>query len=128
MSLVKPPEISLLKAAYAAFNSRDIDSALSTMHSDVAWPNGMEGGYVHGHAEVRDYWTRQWSTIDPHVDPLSFDYDSSGRILVDVHQVVRDLAGTVLVDQQVGHLYTMSDGLVQTMEICAAPQPNDRNA
>jgi len=26
----------------------------------VDWPNGMEGGRVHGHAEVRAYWTRQW--------------------------------------------------------------------
>jgi hypothetical protein len=31
-----------------------------------------------------------------------------GRILVDVHQVVRDLAGAVLVDEHVGHRLPLS--------------------
>jgi SAM-dependent methyltransferase len=39
----------LLENAYRAFNARAIDSALATMHADVEWPNGMEGGSVHGH-------------------------------------------------------------------------------
>ena len=37
----------LLKAAYAAFNRRDIDAALAAMHPEVEWANGMEGGTVH---------------------------------------------------------------------------------
>ena len=56
--------------AYAAFNVRDIDAVLAVMHADVDWPNGMEGGRVHGHHGVRDYWTRQWGMIDPHVEPM----------------------------------------------------------
>jgi len=31
------PEIELLRAAYAAFNAQDIDAALATMTSDVAF-------------------------------------------------------------------------------------------
>jgi ketosteroid isomerase-like protein len=31
----------LLRQAYVAFNARDIDAALATMHPDVEWPNGM---------------------------------------------------------------------------------------
>ncbi|KAM3099871.1 nuclear transport factor 2 family protein [Phormidesmis sp. 146-12] len=50
---------NLPRKAYQAFNTRDIDTVLSLLHPDVAWANGMEGGYVHGHAEVRDYWNRQ---------------------------------------------------------------------
>src|SRR5437762_10165350 len=64
--------MKLLRDAYAAFNARDIDAALGTMHPDVVWPNGMEGGYVHGHDAVRAYWTRQWDVIDPHVEPRRF--------------------------------------------------------
>ena len=60
---------------------------------DVEWPNGMEGGTVHGHEGVREYWTRQWGMINPHVDPVSFELDSSGDVVVGVHQVVRDLSG-----------------------------------
>ncbi len=107
----------VLIAAYAAFNARDIDAALATMHPGVDWPNGMEGGYVHGHDAVREYWTRQWTVIDPHVEPLRFEVDAEGRIVVDVHQVVRDLAGNVKADQNVQHVYRMRDGLITGMEI-----------
>jgi len=107
----------LLQKAYAAFNARDIDGALATMTPDVIWPNGMEGGTVHGHAGVRAYWTRQWGMIDPHVEPVKFIEDESGSFIVDVHQVVRDLAGKLLLDRMVQHVYTLRDGLIQSMDI-----------
>jgi hypothetical protein len=108
---------ALLEHAYAAFNARDIDAALSAMHPDVDWANGMEGGRVLGHAAVRDYWTRQWQMIDPHVEPVGFSDDDAGRVVVDVHQVVRDLGGKVISDRMVQHVYTMDGGLVRRMEI-----------
>jgi hypothetical protein len=108
---------TLLQRAYAAFNAREIDGALATMRSDVVWPNGMEGGTVHGHEGVRAYWTRQWGIVDPHVEPTSFDVDSAGRVVVGVHQVVRDLSGKVLIDRMVQHVYTLKDGLIQNMDI-----------
>jgi len=107
----------LLKKAYAAFNARDLDGALATMKPDVVWPNGMEGGVVHGHEGVRAYWTRQWGMIDPHVDPTGFNEDSDRRIAVSVHQVVRDLSGKVLMDRTVEHVYTLEDGLIRSMDI-----------
>ncbi len=107
----------LLKRAYAAFNARDLDGALATMQPDVEWPNGMEGGTVHGHEGVRAYWTRQWGMIDPHVDPVSFALDPSGRIVVSVHQVIRELSGKMLMDRMVEHIYSLEDGLIQNMEI-----------
>jgi hypothetical protein len=110
-------ERDLIASAYKAFNARDIDGALSAMRPDVDWPNGMEGGRVHGHSAVRDYWTRQWKEIDPHVEPRSFTTDEAGRIVVEVHQVVRDLAGNVVVDQIVQHVYQMEGGMVRSMEI-----------
>lgn len=115
------PEIELLRAAYAAFNARNIDAALAIMTSDVAWPKAFKGGFVHGPQEVRDYWTEQWSEINPRVEPASFHPEDDGRILVDVHQVVRDLAGTVLADEHVGHRFTIEHGLIQSMEVCPLP-------
>jgi ketosteroid isomerase-like protein len=112
-----PASTELLKRAYAAFNARDLEGALATMRPDVIWPNGMEGGVVHGHEGVRAYWTRQWGMINPHVDPVSFNEDSSGRIAVSVHQVVRDLSGNVLLDRVVEHVYTLKDRLIQSMDI-----------
>lgn len=107
----------VLRYAYAAFNARNVDAALATMHPDVDWPNGMEGGRVTGHEAVRAYWARQWTLIDPRVVPVSFTPTEDGRIAVDVRQVVRDREGTLLVDQRVRHLYRMEDGRVRSMEI-----------
>ncbi len=107
----------LLAAAYEAFNRRDINAALKTMHEDVDWPNGMEGGRVHGHTGVRDYWTRQWSLIDPHVEPMSFEFAGDGQTVVHVHQVVSDLDGSVLLDRMVRHVYFTENGLIRRMEV-----------
>jgi ketosteroid isomerase-like protein len=115
------PEIELLRAAYAAFNARDIDAALVLMTPDVAWPKAFKGGFVRGPEEVRAYWTEQWSEINPHVEPTSFHPEDDGRILVDVHQVVRDLAGSVLADEHVGHRFTLDRGLIQAMEVGPLP-------
>ncbi len=109
--------MKLLRDAYAAFNARDIDAALATMHPDVEWSNGMEGGYVHGREAVRAYWTRQWGLIDPHVEPRDFSPDGPERMIVDVHQVVRDRAGTILTDQIIQHVYDIDHGLIRRMEI-----------
>lgn len=115
------PEASLLRAAYAAFNARDIPAALALMTPDVAWPRAFKGGFVRGPAEVRAYWTEQWSEINPHVEPLAFHLEDDGRILVKVHQVVRDLAGNLLADERVVHRFTLGNGLIQGMEVCSLP-------
>lgn len=107
----------VLKEAYRAFNDRDLDAALATMQPNVEWPNGMEGGMVYGHSGVRDYWTRQWSMINPHVDPVKLTAGPSGRVVVEVHQVVRELSGKILVDRTVEHVYAFEDGLIRGMEI-----------
>jgi len=91
-----PTDRDLLSGAYDAFNARDIAAALAVMHPDVDWPNGMEAGGSTVATVVRDYWTRQWSVIDPHVEPRRYGTDERGRLIVDVHQVIRDRAGTVI--------------------------------
>jgi hypothetical protein len=115
--MLEESKVSALKKAYQSFNARDIDGALATMQPDVEWPNGMEGGIVHGHAGVREYWTRQWGMLNPHVEPVTFDVDAAGRIVVGVHQVVRDLSGKVLLDRMVEHVYSLECGLIRSMEI-----------
>jgi hypothetical protein len=102
---------------YGAFNTRDIATVLDAMAADVAWPNGWEGGTLHGHDAVRDYWIRQWAQIDPVVRPTGFREEDDGRVAVLVHQLVRGLDGTVLADGPVTHVYRFRDGLVEAMEI-----------
>jgi catechol 2,3-dioxygenase-like lactoylglutathione lyase family enzyme len=107
----------VLTKVYNAFNARDIDAVLAYMCADVDWPNGWEGGRVHGHEGVRDYWTRQWAAIDPCVEPVGFDTDETGRAVVKVHQVVRNLEGNVISEGMVDHVYLIEDGLIKSMEI-----------
>lgn len=57
------------------------------------------------------------AVMAPTVEPLRFEPDDAGRIVVDVHQVVRDLAGNVKADQTVQHVYELHDGLITRMEI-----------
>lgn len=107
----------LIKKAYAAFNARDIDTALSTMHPDIEWPKAFEGGYVSGHDEIRVYWTRQWTEINPHVEPVGLNERQDGTLEISVQQLVKDLQGNQLFDGIVKHIYTVQDGLLRRMDI-----------
>jgi hypothetical protein len=107
----------LLRAVYAAFNTRDVDAVIAALQPDVDWPNAWEGGRVHGHDEVRRYWARQFEAIDPHVEPRAFTTTEDGRVAVEVHQVVRSPAGDLLADRTVTHVYTLRDGLVERMDV-----------
>ena len=108
---------SLIKKAYAAFNERDIDTALSTMQPDVQWSKAWEGGYISGHNEIKEYWTRQWSEINPNVEPVGFKERDNGTLEVEVLQKVKDLQGNSLFDGKVKHVYSFEDGLIKTMDI-----------
>jgi ketosteroid isomerase-like protein len=114
---VAAAEIELLRRVYAAFNRREIETVLVSMRPDVDWPNGMEGGRLLGQAAVREYWKRQFESLDPVVEPQNFTVEEDGRIAVDVHQVVHDKGGKLVVDQMVRHVYDIRDGLIRSMEI-----------
>jgi ketosteroid isomerase-like protein len=103
-----------LRAVYAAFNARDLDVLLEQMTADVDWPNAWQGGRVHGHEEVRDYWSRQWSVSDPSVEPVALNVRPDGRVAVAVDQAVR---GAVLAEGRVVHVYTFRDGLIARMDV-----------
>jgi hypothetical protein len=113
-----PPELeALLRRAYGAFNDRDVDAVLAVLHPEVDWPNVLGGTRLHGHAAVHDYWAGQFATTDPRVEPEGFHLEPDGRIAIDVHQVVRDLAGALLAEGRVQHVYRFRDGLVDHMEV-----------
>ncbi len=112
-----PNNRELLERLYERFNARDMEAVLATLHRDVVWANGMDGGHIHGHDGVRDYWTRQWAMIDPHVEPAGFSADADGATNVEVRQTVRDLEGNVLSDKMVGHIFRIEDGLIRRFDI-----------
>ena len=112
-------EVEFLKRVYQRFNARDLEGVLACLHGDVVWANGQDGGHVQGHAGVRGYWTQQWAKIDPHVEPTGFSIGPDGEIVVEIHQTVRDLAGRLLADRKVGHVFRLEDGLIRRFDIRA---------
>jgi ketosteroid isomerase-like protein len=118
-------DVELIKRMYVCFNARDIDGVLTVLTDDVAWANGMDGGYVHGREAVREYWTRQWAMVSPHVEPVRFHRTAEGAIIAEVRQSVRDLEGKPLQGQQthglkdktVGHVFRLREGKVARFDI-----------
>jgi ketosteroid isomerase-like protein len=107
---------ALIRDLYASFNARDIEAVLTKLHPDVDWPNAWEGGRLHGHDAVRDYWTRQFAAIDGRVEPTAITTEDD-TVRVTVHQTVRDLDGNVLSDDIVTHTYTIQDGQIVRMDV-----------
>ena len=95
-------DVKVLERIYDRFNARDIDGVLTALTDDVAWANGMDGGHVHGREAVREYWTRQWTMVSPHVEPVGFRRTQDGAIIAEVRQSVRDLEGKPLEGQTHG--------------------------
>ncbi len=106
-----------LQNLYAAFNRRDIETAVAKMHPNVKWANGQTGGFVHGRDGVRDYWTKQFQEIQPEIEILKFELDEQNRDVVTVHLIVKDLDGNTLADMQVHQIFTIEDGLISLYEI-----------
>lgn len=117
-------DVDVVKRMYDCFNTRDIDGVLAALADDVAWANGMDGGHVHGHKAVRDYWIRQWALVSPRVEPIAFQQMEDNAIAVEVIQSLFDLDGQPLGGQVRGlenktvrHIFRMNDGKVTGFDI-----------
>lgn len=108
----------VLRSTYYAFNERDIEAVLATMHPEVDWPNAWEGGRVVGREAVAAYWARQFETIRSRVEPVAFAEEDDGTVVVTVEQVVHDAAGGELLSEEtVTHRYRFEDGLIVRMDV-----------
>jgi hypothetical protein len=106
-----------LRELYAAFNAHDLDTAPAGMSDDVDWPNGWEGGRVHGREAARSYWTRQWAELDSRAEPVTISTrprrEHRSRRPPGRAQPDRRGPG----DGRVLHIYELCDGLVARMDI-----------
>jgi len=55
--------------------------------------------------------------VDPHVEPVAFERGPEGEVVVEVHQVVRDLNGNLLADKMVGHVFRIENHLIRRFDI-----------
>ncbi len=117
---------NLLQNLYDAFNKREIEKILSMMAEDVKWANGMEGGFVDGRDNVRDYWRRQFEIFNPQLEILETEIDDN-KSFVKLRQIVGDLDGNVLDDKTVEHIFTFENGLIKLFEIGNFTEPFTEN-
>ncbi len=108
--------IALLRSLYEAFNRRDIDAVIPMLARNVDWPNMMERTRAIGHDEVREYWTYQFTQINPDVQPVTFEVDED-RVLVAVHQVIRALDGSIRSNTHIAHAYAFDGPLITSMHV-----------
>jgi hypothetical protein len=103
---------------YAAFNARDLDAILEKFAPEVDWPNGFQGGRVHGREAVRAYWTEQFARFHPRVEARSVTEREDGKVEVAVHQRLYSVTEALLDESDLLHVYTLTeDGLIARMEI-----------
>ncbi len=116
-------DVATLRSMYERFNARDADGVLVSLHDDVEWANGMDGGHVRGKANVRAYWTRQRSEVSAQVEPISFTRRDGGVVEVQVRQTLYDPSGLPLASQGglqsrvVRHVYRFDGGKVARFDI-----------
>ncbi|MBE7211072.1 MAG: nuclear transport factor 2 family protein [Gluconacetobacter diazotrophicus] len=109
----------LVARIYAAYNRQDADALLELVDEDVDWPDGPDGpGRLHGRAELRAYWLRQWADTHTRDDVAGIDTPAPDRIVVRIDQVVRTPSGTELSAGSFEHRYRLAaDGLVARLDI-----------
>lgn len=106
-----------LRGLYQAFNDRDLERVMAAMAPDVDWPNGWEGGRLHGRDEVGRYWERQWQEVRPTTVLRGVGERPDGTVEARVRLVVRDPGGAVLARTDVVHVYEFDGGLVRRMTV-----------
>jgi hypothetical protein len=69
---VNPDLKALLEQSYAAFNAKDIDAVLATMHTEVDWPDMLGNRRIVGHEAVREYlvWPVRFHGPERHSDGI----------------------------------------------------------
>ena len=110
-------ERQFIENLYLAFNERRFDDLIAMMHADVEWANGMQGGFIHGREDVREYWRKQFEFVTTHLEPLKFETGDDGREIGGVQLTVSDLDGNVLLDKTAKQIFTFKDGLIVKYEL-----------
>ena len=77
----------------------------------------MEGGFVEGRDEVREYWRRQFEMFNPQLEILESNTEKN-KSRVKLRQIVRDLSSNILDDKTVEHIFTFDEnGLIKLFEV-----------
>ena len=121
----KAQEISDLKAAYAAFNRGDIDSAVKSLDPNIEWSEPAEfpvGGTFHGVDGAKRYLAQSLAGADEvHSEPEQF-LVRGDKIVVFVYARVKPKGGKNFQDIRLADVYTFQNGKAVAMRAFADRQ------
>jgi uncharacterized protein len=104
-------DIETLRLCYEAASRRDWNGAFRNMHPEIEWTTERMGSY-HGHEELRRLFE---DTVAPFeevtYEPEEF-FDRGDQVVVFVHFRARPAGTQAVIENRVGHLWTMRNGKV----------------
>jgi ketosteroid isomerase-like protein len=110
-------EEEIVRAAYAAFNDRDIEQAVALMDPDVEWPDVVRGGVVRGRDGVRGHWREVFASAEPRIEVGDLERRPDRSIAAAVRQVVTGPDGQLISDDHLVHVFHIDDQLITRMDV-----------
>ena len=104
--------ISILRAAYAAFNRGDIDAAVQSLAPDIDWTEPTEfpgGGSYHGRDGAKKYLTNSRASVAEVISEPEQFIPAGGRIVVFVYARVRPKDSTTWQEVRLADVYLFRD-------------------
>jgi ketosteroid isomerase-like protein len=102
-------DIETLRLGYEAASRRDWDRSLRSMHPDIEWVSQRLGTY-HGHTEVRRFLEETAQPFKEVIyEPEEF-FERGDQVVVYVHFRARPPGTQAVVENRIGHVWTMRDG------------------
>ena len=104
--------ISILRAAYAAFNRGDIDAAVQSLDPDIDWTEPTEfpgGGSYHGRDGARKYLTNSRASVAEVISEPEQFIPAGDRIVVFVYARVRPKDSTTWQEVRLADVYLFRD-------------------
>ena len=104
--------ISILRAAYAAFNRGDIDAAVQSLAPDIDWTEPTEfpgGGSYHGRDGAKKYLTNSRASVAEVISEPEQFIPAGDRIVVFVYARVRPKDSTTWQEVRLADVYLFRD-------------------
>jgi uncharacterized protein len=113
-------DIETLRLGYEAFNRGDWEAAFRAAHPDVELKTAdrvTSPGTYRGREEVKRFFDDLFEPFDEvTAEPQEF-FDHGDQIVVFVRARLRPKGSSALVENRIGHLWTMRDGKVLRFEV-----------
>ena len=103
-------DIETLRLGYEAASRGDWDGLLRGMHPDIEWKTIRTGGPYRGHDEVRRFLEDQREAFEEVATEPEEVFEHGDRIVVFLRIRARPRGSDAMVENRVGHCWTMRDG------------------